>query len=155
MPFVPSGIRETGTRHAGHSTLESESNWFQLHRSYPKHDGKIVSINCGVAQKQIRRESDKDILMADQDLRSRERRFTTSSIPQDKRYGHTSDATANAFDCWWCKTAVQRTAIVAQASTIMSEYTQIGPLGCARDGHAHCSLRDASGRIRRRQRAST
>jgi hypothetical protein len=32
---------------------------------------------------------------------------------------------------------VERTAIVAQASTIMSEFRRIGPAGCATDGHAH------------------
>lgn len=75
--------------------------------------------------------------MADQDLQSRERRFTANSTPLEKLFAHSSDTTANAFDCWWCRTAVRRTAIVAQASTIMSEYRQTGPIGCATDGHAH------------------
>lgn len=75
--------------------------------------------------------------MAHQDLHSRERLFTASSTPQEKHVAHASDATANAFDCWWCRTAVQRTAIVAQASTIMSEYMRVGPVGGATDVHAH------------------
>lgn len=75
--------------------------------------------------------------MAHQDLHSRERLYTANSTPQEKHFAHTSDATANAFDCWLCRTAEQRTAIVAQASTIMSEYRQIGPVGCTTDGHAH------------------
>jgi hypothetical protein len=100
-------------------------------------DGKITSSKYGVAQQQIQRKSDKDIIMVHQDLRSRERIFTANSIPHEKHNSHASDATANAFDCWWCRTAVQRTAIVAQASTIISKYRQIGLAGCATDGIAH------------------
>lgn len=75
--------------------------------------------------------------MAHHGFRPGERPFTARNIPQDKHIAHTSDATANAFDCRWCGTVVQRTAIVAQALTIMSEYMRVGQVGCTTDGRAH------------------
>jgi len=75
--------------------------------------------------------------MAHQDLRCRKRLFAARNIAQEKHFAHTSDAPANTFDSWWCRTAAQRTAIVAQASTIIREYVRIVPVGCATDGHAH------------------
>jgi hypothetical protein len=75
--------------------------------------------------------------MAYQDITPRERQFAASSSMQDKQLAQASSATTNAFNCWWYKTVAQNAAVVAQASTIMSEHRRIGSAGCTTNGHAY------------------
>jgi hypothetical protein len=80
--------------------------------------------------------------MAYQDISSRERLFTARNSQMEKQFSQTSGAAADAFNCWWYKTVAQHTAVVAQASTIMSEHRRIGlagstSAGSTSNGHAH------------------
>ncbi len=75
--------------------------------------------------------------MAYQDISPRYRLFTALNTLKENQFVHTSGASTNAFNCWWYQTLSRHSAMVAQASTIMSKNRRIGTLDCASDGHTH------------------
>jgi hypothetical protein len=75
--------------------------------------------------------------MVYQDISSTRSLFTARSSLKKTQRAHSSIAATDAFNCWWYRTAAQNEAVVAQASTLMSEHRRIDSAGYASNGPAH------------------